>query len=120
MSSRGYPPTITQPWWARSPELGLGAFWPLTDPDTSAHTGPHCGLAQVIRKVGDPAAFFFLFGIKRPEVETCLGCAHQGDPLDQTPPGTQEAGPPSPQARYSRTEADFAQSCQKGTNPSTL
>lgn len=94
VQQRTAPPlTITEPWWARSPELGSGAFWPLTEPQTQVDIRtprPHRGLEQVTRKMGDRVHFFFFFGIKRPEVERNVPW--------MCPPRQ----PPSPQARYPR------------------
>lgn len=69
------------------------------------------------RKVGDWVHFFFLFGIKRPEVERNVPwmCPPRRPPQSDPTGGWT----PPPQASLP-TELDFAQSCQKGTKiPST-
>lgn len=95
--------------------LGSGRFLATQSPRHPVPT-----VDQATRKVGDLGAFFFLFGIKRPEVERNMPwmCPPRRPPQSDPTRDTGD-GPLSPQARLP-TEVYFAQSCQKGTEtPST-
>lgn len=76
MSSSGHPPHYNhRAVIGKSPELGSGAFrhsQSLRDKWTPGHQVPTVGHWEGDQRSGWPGCIFFLFGIKKPEVERNL------------------------------------------------